>query len=152
MTTELPVLKATKAILQGGSYGIDIHNYFIRPDDLKGSFTSTPNFVTVGLSEDVPKVIGYSNLSGQRQQAYQIAIRFYLVEGDHHETGSPEFLGIEECARTITSEVSRLLFDDSTLTGTAFETGDITAGVAYLYLHERSYTGLMIEMPVIQEI
>jgi hypothetical protein len=150
LINELPVLQAIKDIIATGTYGITIHGYFIRPDDLTGDFNRLPSFATVGLSEDVPKTFGFSSL-GTKQASYLITIRFYLAQ-DILEPGEPSFLNVEESARVISAEVARLLFENPNLTQTAAETGDITAGITYLYLREKEYTGVAIEMPVLQEI
>lgn len=109
-----------------------------------------PAFATIGLSEDVPKLFSYSDL-GNQQAGYSLTVRFYLAEG-LFETGSAEFLRVEECTRPIIAEVARLLFANPKLNNTVAESDDITAGIAYLYLRGKSYTGVLVEMPVIQEI
>ena len=150
MANELTVLRAVRDIVEAGDYGLDIQAYHVRPDDLQGDFMRYPPFVTVGLSEDSEMVFDYLSLSTQ-SSVYTVAVRFYLEEG-LTEPGTARFLRLEECKRVIVEELVTLLFAEPGLSGTAIQTGARTAGVAYLYLREKEYTGVMLEFPVLQEV
>lgn len=151
MQTELPVLKAVKTILAAGSYGMDIHGFYIDPDDLISGDEIKPAFATIGLSEDVERVYSYNTLSGAAQVEYTVAVKFFICKGEIMPSSGP-FFDFEVKARAIIREAARLFFANEKLNGTVAESGDVTSSLVYPLFNTEPHTGVWVEMPITQEI
>lgn len=152
LQTDLPVLNALKAIVEGSTFEeTTLTDVYVAPDDFKLNFPELEApFAAIGVMEDSTRELGYSTF-GLQQASYSVYARFYLVNGEVLPT-TQLFSSVEVMAREIFSVVGHQIFNNENLSGTVSESGNIINSLEYLIANTKRFTGCQIQMAISQEV